>query len=72
MSYPLGVGHSGGGECKGCCLGGVFHVRNTLQMCITPQQHCSTSLLYKKGYTAEVLGKTVVLIWFRTNCIERT
>ena len=24
MSHPLGVSHSGGGEVKGCCLGGLY------------------------------------------------
>ena len=58
-------------HCKDCCLGGFCHVSNNLHVCTTPQQHYSTSLLYEQGHTAEVLGKTVVLIGFRNSCTER-
>ena len=40
MSPHLGLGHSGGEECKICCLGGLCHINNTLHVCITPQKHC--------------------------------
>ena len=28
MSHPLGVGHYGGGECKGSCLIGLCYINN--------------------------------------------
>ena len=37
MGPPPGVGYSGGEECKGCFLGTLFYISNTLQVCITPQ-----------------------------------
>ena len=49
MSHPLGVGHFGGWACKDYFLGGLFYVSNTLHVCTTPQQHCSTSLLHEHG-----------------------
>ena len=42
-------------RCKGCCLGGFFHINNTLNVCKTPQQLCSINLLYNQGHTTEVL-----------------
>ena len=44
-------------HCKGYCLGGLCHFRNTLKVFITPQPHSGISLLYEQGYTAEALGK---------------
>ena len=38
MRYPLVVDHSNGRECKGCYLGGLCYVRDTLNVCTTPQQ----------------------------------
>ena len=61
VGHSLGVGYSLGGECKGCCLGGLCQI-STLYICIISQLHCSTSLLYKQGYTDEVLGKTVTYL----------
>ena len=56
MSHSLGAGYSSSGECKGCCLGGLCYVSNTLHMCTTLQQYYGISLLYEQGHTAEVLG----------------
>ena len=36
MSYPLGTGHSSGGECKGYCIGSFYNVINTLHESKTP------------------------------------
>ena len=47
------------GEYKGCFLGGFCDISNTLHVCTIPHQHCSISLLYEQGYTADVLGKKV-------------
>ena len=60
MSYSLDIGYSGGRKCKVCCLDGLCHIRNTLNIYTTLQQHYSTSLIYEQDYIAEVLGKTVV------------
>ena len=57
MSHPPGMVYSSGGKCKGCCLGGLYYIRNTLHMFTTPQQQYGTSLLYEQGNTAKVLGK---------------
>ena len=65
MIHPLGAGYSGGKKCKVCCLGDLWYISNTLYMCTTLQQHCGISLLYEQGYTAEVLGKTVLQLGFR-------
>ena len=54
MSHFLVVGHSDG-ESKGCCLGGLSHINNTLKVCTTLLQHHSISLLYEHSYTVEVL-----------------
>ena len=61
MSHPLGVDHFCGGECKGCCLGGLCNGSNNLHICTIPQQDCSASLQYKQGYTADILGVKPVL-----------
>ena len=71
MGYPQGLGHSVSRECKVCCLGGPYHVSNTLHVRTTPQEHCSTILIYDQGHNAEVLGKTVVLLGFRTSCVVK-
>ena len=59
-SHPLGIGHSSSGESKGCCLGGLCYLSNTLHVCTTPQKHHSISLLYEYDHIAEVLRKTAV------------
>ena len=72
MSHPLGVGYSHGWECKGCCPGGLYYVRNTLSMCTTPQKNCGASMLHEQGHKAKVLRKTVALLGFSTICVDRT
>ena len=57
--------------CKGCCLGGLCHIINTLHVCAKPQHHCGTRLLYKQGCTAYVLGKTVAHLGFRYTSVDR-
>ena len=57
IGYPLGMGHSGDGECKGCCLGSLYYINNTLNMCTILQQQYSVSLLHEQGHTAEALDK---------------
>ena len=59
-------------QCKVCCLSGIFHVKNTLHVCITLQQHCNNNLLYKQSHTAKVLGNTVVLLGFRYRSFDKT
>ena len=59
MSYFLGVGYFGGGECKGYCLGGFCHISNTLHMYTTPKQNSGISLLHEQGHTTKVLGKAL-------------
>ena len=58
-------------KCKGCCLGGLCYISNTLHICTTPQQHCSTNLLYEQGHSAEVLGKAVAQLGFRFSSVGR-
>ena len=43
------------GYYKGCYLGGLYHITNTLHMCIVLQQYCSTNQLYEQSHTARVL-----------------
>ena len=59
MSHPLSVGHFGGRECKGCCLCSLCNISNIL-ICITPQQHYSTSPLHEQSHIAKVLGEILL------------
>ena len=70
-SHPLGVGYFNRREHNGCCPGGLFHIKNTLHICTTLQQHCSISLLHDEGHTAEELGIRVAKLGFRTISIKR-
>ena len=58
-------------KCKGCCLGSLCHISNTLYMCAILQQLCGTNLLYKQAHTAEVLGKTKTQLALRYSYIDK-
>ena len=72
MNHPECVGNSGNRKCKGYCLGGLCHLRNTLHVFTIPQQRCGISLRHKQGYTTEVLGKKIDLLGFKTSSVDRT
>ena len=43
-------------KCKGCCLGSLCCVKNTLHVLTTLQQRFSIGLLHEQTHTAELLG----------------
>ena len=45
-SYPVGMGYSSGEECKGYCLGGIYHISNT-----RTHVHNTTSALWHLSAT---------------------